>query len=162
MKIMDYSPTTFYVFFFFNFYTLFKHIASYWYNMEVSTEFFNTLVSLMAIRTQVNPIHQCPIVGEANIVRYLCRLFPASSPFHYEGAGSFSAIAATDTLLDECSQVLYKGKNTKKTTAQFLLKTENKLVNDDFTFLFDSYSFFFFFLVGNVILVCILFIVHYF
>ncbi|KAF2363232.1 hypothetical protein FHG87_006010 [Trinorchestia longiramus] len=74
----------------------------------------------------VSPLHQCPIVGEANIIRYLCRLFPATSPYHYEADVSFAAIAATDQLLDSCSTALAAVVD-KRATAKFIGSIESRL-----------------------------------
>lgn len=50
---------------------------------------------------QVNPLRQTVISGEANITRYVSRLFPLSSSYNYEATGTFSSIAETDNLLDQ-------------------------------------------------------------
>lgn len=49
----------------------------------------------------VNPLRQTVISGEANITRYVSRLFPLSSSYNYEATGTFSSIAETDNLLDQ-------------------------------------------------------------
>ncbi|XP_042863146.1 uncharacterized protein LOC122247696 isoform X2 [Penaeus japonicus] len=49
----------------------------------------------------VNPLRQTVISGEANIARYVSRLFPLSSSYNYEATGTFSSIAETDNLLDQ-------------------------------------------------------------
>ncbi|XP_018024512.1 uncharacterized protein LOC108680236 isoform X2 [Hyalella azteca] len=72
----------------------------------------------------VSPLHQCPIIGEANIIRYLCRLLPASSPYHYEASASFAHIARTDLVLDSCCTA---AQADKKAVAKFLNTVENNL-----------------------------------
>ncbi|XP_063605698.1 aminoacyl tRNA synthase complex-interacting multifunctional protein 2-like [Penaeus indicus] len=61
----------------------------------------------------VNPLRQTVISGEANITRYISRLFPLSSPYNYEATGTFSSIAETDNLLDQLASQA-ASKNNKE------------------------------------------------
>lgn len=58
---------------------------------------------------QVNPLHQTRIEGEANLIRYISRLFPSTSTLNYEAVGSYSTIAEVDTLLDSLEARLSNG-----------------------------------------------------
>ena len=71
----------------------------------------------------MNPLQQCAISGEGNIIRYMSRLLPASVPLHYESQSSFATIAVTDQLLDNCTAVLdCQDKELRKIVAQFISK----------------------------------------
>ncbi|XP_045126506.1 aminoacyl tRNA synthase complex-interacting multifunctional protein 2-like [Portunus trituberculatus] len=48
----------------------------------------------------INPLRQTRIAGEANILRYVTRLLPSTSPYNFEATGTFTSIAETDSLLD--------------------------------------------------------------
>jgi len=58
-----------------------------------------------APQTRVSPLHQSPIVGHANLLRYLCRLLPANSELNYEAA-PLRVVSATDAVLDLCEAAL--------------------------------------------------------
>ncbi|XP_071514096.1 uncharacterized protein [Panulirus ornatus] len=62
----------------------------------------------------VNPLRQTQISGEANIIRYISRLFPLSSPYNYEASGTFTAITETDQLLDQLMKQLANGNNKER------------------------------------------------
>lgn len=68
---------------------------------------------------QVDPLQQIVISGEGNLIRYLCRLLPASCVLHYEAGPNFTAIATTDVALDSCIAVLDAGCD-RKGAAQFV------------------------------------------
>nr|XP_045626035.1 aminoacyl tRNA synthase complex-interacting multifunctional protein 2-like isoform X3 [Procambarus clarkii] len=70
-----------------------------------------------ALRLMVNPLHQTQISGEENIIRYVSRLFPLSSPFNYEASGSFAVITETDQLLDQVSKQVAAGNNKERQAA---------------------------------------------
>ncbi|XP_069175264.1 aminoacyl tRNA synthase complex-interacting multifunctional protein 2 isoform X3 [Procambarus clarkii] len=70
-----------------------------------------------APRLMVNPLHQTQISGEENIIRYVSRLFPLSSPFNYEASGSFAVITETDQLLDQVSKQVAAGNNKERQAA---------------------------------------------
>ncbi|XP_050715095.1 uncharacterized protein LOC126997916 isoform X2 [Eriocheir sinensis] len=57
----------------------------------------------------VNPLRQMRIEGEANLIRYISRLFPSTSSLNYEAVGSYSTIAEVDTLLDSLEARLSNG-----------------------------------------------------
>lgn len=57
----------------------------------------------------VNPLRQTRIEGEANLIRYISRLFPSTSSLNYEAVGSYSTIAEVDTLLDSLEARLSNG-----------------------------------------------------
>ena len=51
---------------------------------------------------------------EVNIVRYISRLFPKSSPLNYESQGSLAKITEKDAFLDRIQDAINsKGKNKK-------------------------------------------------
>lgn len=79
------------------------------------------------VMLMVNPLTQCSISGEGNVLRYLSRLLPASSPYHYEGDASFAAIARTDLLLDDCTAVLAAAPGDKRTIGQFVKRMDEAL-----------------------------------
>ncbi|KAK7079317.1 prolyl-tRNA synthetase associated domain-containing protein 1-like [Halocaridina rubra] len=62
----------------------------------------------------VNPLRQTIISGEANIVRYISRLFPLASVYNYEASGTFASITETDILLDMLESQILNGKNKEK------------------------------------------------
>ncbi|KAK8737072.1 hypothetical protein OTU49_004787 [Cherax quadricarinatus] len=65
----------------------------------------------------VDPLRQTPISGEVNIVRYVSRLFPLSSPYNYEASGTFATITETDHVLDQLSRQLTEGNNRERQAA---------------------------------------------
>lgn len=65
----------------------------------------------------VSPMSQTRVCGEANIVRYLSRLFPATSMYNYEAASSFCCIAETDQLMDQLQAQLADGNKKEKQAA---------------------------------------------
>ncbi|XP_064118292.1 uncharacterized protein LOC135223616 isoform X1 [Macrobrachium nipponense] len=69
----------------------------------------------------VNPLHQTPISGEANIIRYVSRLFPLSSPYNYEATGTFTLITETDNLLDQLTNQMICGNNKERQAVLRLL-----------------------------------------
>lgn len=69
----------------------------------------------------VNPLHQTPISGEANIIRYVSRLFPLSSPYNYEATGTFTSITETDNLLDQLTNQMICGNNKERQAVLRLL-----------------------------------------
>ncbi|KAK8379188.1 hypothetical protein O3P69_019201 [Scylla paramamosain] len=62
----------------------------------------------------INPLRQTRIEGEANIIRYLTRLLPATSPYNYEATGTYSTIAETDHLLDTLERGLVWGAGKER------------------------------------------------
>lgn len=66
---------------------------------------------------QVNPLRQTHISGEVNIVRYISRLFPLSSPYNYEASGTFAAITEVDHMLDQLARQLADGNNKERQAA---------------------------------------------
>ncbi|XP_068248595.1 uncharacterized protein AIMP2 isoform X3 [Palaemon carinicauda] len=69
----------------------------------------------------VNPLHQTPISSEANIIRYVSRLFPLSSPYNYEATGTFTSITETDNLLDQLTNQMICGNNKERQSVLRLL-----------------------------------------
>nr|XP_053640162.1 LOW QUALITY PROTEIN: uncharacterized protein LOC128694196 [Cherax quadricarinatus] len=65
----------------------------------------------------VDPLRQTTISGEVNIVRYVSRLFPLSSPYNYEASGTFATITETDHVLDQLSRQLTEGNNRERQAA---------------------------------------------
>ncbi|CAL4124470.1 unnamed protein product, partial [Meganyctiphanes norvegica] len=65
----------------------------------------------------VSPMSQTRVCGEANIVRYLSRLFPTTSVYNYEAASSFCCIAETDQLMDQMQAQLADGNRKEKQAA---------------------------------------------
>lgn len=70
---------------------------------------------------QVNPLRQTQIYSEVNIVRYISRLFPLTSPYNYEATGTFTIITETDQLLDQLEQKLAAGDNKEQQSVLRLL-----------------------------------------
>ncbi|MCL4125390.1 UNVERIFIED_CONTAM: hypothetical protein GTU68_051768 [Idotea baltica] len=62
----------------------------------------------------VNPLTQSVISGEANILRYISRLFPAVSSLHYELRGSFVGVSESDYWLDAIQTKLLHGTNKER------------------------------------------------
>ncbi|XP_042219434.1 uncharacterized protein LOC121864473 isoform X6 [Homarus americanus] len=65
----------------------------------------------------VNPLRQTQISGEANILRYISRLFPLSSQYNYEASGTFMIITETDQLMDQLSKQIACGNNKERQAA---------------------------------------------
>lgn len=61
-------------------------------------------------------------MGEANILRYISRLFPAISPLNYESKGSFGSVSETDFWLDTIQSKFLHGGNKER---QSFLKQMN-------------------------------------
>ncbi|XP_076053040.1 aaRS-interacting multifunctional protein 2 isoform X2 [Oratosquilla oratoria] len=70
--------------------------------------------SVKSTDLMVNPIAQSKVVGEANIVRYISRLFPQNSPYNYEACGTIEGIAEVDTMFDTIQSNVIEGKNKDK------------------------------------------------
>ncbi|RXG71684.1 Aminoacyl tRNA synthase complex-interacting multifunctional protein 2 [Armadillidium vulgare] len=76
----------------------------------------------------VNPLTQCAIIGEGNILRYLSRLSPSSSPLNYE-SGDLPEVTEVDYWLDLMQMKLLHGNNKEQQNA--LKQLNSKLGSSD-------------------------------
>ncbi|KAB7496210.1 Aminoacyl tRNA synthase complex-interacting multifunctional protein 2 [Armadillidium nasatum] len=76
----------------------------------------------------VNPLTQCAITGEGNILRYLSRLSPRTSPLNYE-SGDLPEVTEVDYWLDLIQMKLLHGNNKEQQNA--LKQLNSKLGSSD-------------------------------